>query len=312
LQIPSRLITPNLHIAVCHYLDQELETGPMALQTEFWVERCMDTAKPSRRALHAEKTMVKTSEAIGRVLTHNAVYHGCITAQEMRDEVMVDANQASVASDPAAATQTGIHVCFQGIPFRGTETSALVRRSGCCFEDCTTLLAKAADTTCTQQIQGWLGLPQMSTIVDVVDMAAAMMQHVSVISFDQCRLPHFTVCTPSKGNSHRVEASGWVEARSLDAPAADKMGILHVQCFVLLQRRHNPQSTPMRLAFVKHSPDWVQDNIGGGVCYKAPDSGQARIALIQVSSMHAPCLLVNASNTAGSTLRLVPIHGKRL
>jgi hypothetical protein len=84
------------------------------------------------------------------------------------------------------------------------------------------------------------------------------------------------------------------------------------QCFVLLQRRDNPQSTPMRLAFVKHSPDWMQDNIGGGVCYQAPGSGQSHIALIQVSSMYAPCLLVRASNTAGSTLQLVPIHEKRL
>jgi hypothetical protein len=148
--------------------------------------------------------MVKTSEAIGRALTHNAVYHGCITAQEMKNEVMVDANLASAARDSAGATQTGIYFWFQGIPFCGTETSALVRRSGCCFKDCMMLLAKAADIACTQHVQGWLGLPQISTISDVADMAAAMMQHVSVISFDQCRLLHFTVCTPSKGSSHCV------------------------------------------------------------------------------------------------------------
>jgi hypothetical protein len=90
------------------------------------------------------------------------------------------------------------------------------------------------------------------------------------------------------------------------------MGILRVQCFVLMQRRDSTQSTPLRLAFAKHSLDWVQDNLGGGVCYKAPGSGQAHIALFQVSSMRAPCLLVRASRTARSTLRLVPIHGKRL
>jgi hypothetical protein len=120
-------------------------------------------------------------------------------------------------------------------------------------------------------------------------------------------------CTPSKGNSHRVEASGWVEARSLiDSRAAASMRILHVQCFVLMQRRDSPQATPLRLAFVKHSPHWAQDDLGGGVCYKAPSTGEAQIALIQISSMHAPCILVRASETAGSTLRLVPIHGKRL
>lgn len=226
---------------------------------------------------------------------------------------MPAANKATDSRDPASATRTGAYFCFQGIRFRGTANAALIRRSGCSFKDSMTLLAKAAEMAFAQQVQGWLGLPQMSTNTDVEDMAEAMMEHVSISSFDQCRMPHFTVCTPSKGNSHRVEASGWVEARSLiDSRAAESMRILHVQCFVLMQRRDSPQATPLRLAFVKHSPHWAQDDLGGGVCYKAPSTGEAQIALIQISSMHAPCILVRASETAGSTLRLVPIHGKRL
>jgi hypothetical protein len=214
----------------------------MAMQTEFWVERCMDTAKPSRRALHAEKTMVKTSEAIGRALTHNAVYHGCITAQDMKDELTIAVNQESAVRDPASATHTGIYFCFQGIRFCGTENSALVRRSGCSFKDSMTLLAKAAEIACTQQVQGWLGLPQMSSNANIANMAAEMMQHFTIISFDQCRLLHFTVCTPSKGNSHRVEASRWVEAQCLDVTAAEKWGYCACNALCLCSdvTQHNP------------------------------------------------------------------------
>jgi hypothetical protein len=97
----------------------------------------------------AEKTMVKASEAIGRALTHNAVYHGCIAAQDMKDELTIAVNQESDVRDPAADTQTGIYFCFKGIRFRGTENSALVRPSSCSFKDCMTLLAKAAEMACT-------------------------------------------------------------------------------------------------------------------------------------------------------------------
>jgi hypothetical protein len=287
----------------------------MALQTEFWVERGMNTAKPSRRALHAEKTMVKTSEAIGRALVHNAVFHGCVTPQDMKDQLMPVATNAGSLHDPAAANRTGTYFCFQGTRFYATDNSAIVRRSGCSFEDFVMLLAEAAEGACMQNLVGWLGLPQMSSLSNSRDTAAALMQNVSVISFRQCQLPHFTVCSPSKGISHRIAASGWVEGRSRGAElhdASQNMQIWQVQCFVLLRRCETPDSAPLRLAFVKHSPDWLRDDLGGGLCYKAPSTGKERILLVQVSQFNAPCMLVRASQTPGSSLRLVPLHGKRL
>jgi hypothetical protein len=262
MQVPSSLLTPNLHIIVCRYLDQELESGPMALHTEFWVERGMDTAKPSRRALHAEKTMVKTSEAIGRALAYNAVFHGCKTPQEMKDELIPAAPNTSTLHDPAAAQKTGVYFCFQGVRFLASQNSSVVRHSGCCFKDFVMLLAQAAEAACTQQQKGWLGLPQMSDLESAEDVAAALMQHISVMSFEQCHLPHFTVCSPSKGISHHIEASGWVEGRALACATVPHLQIWHVQSFVLLQRCDTPSSTPLRLAFVKHSPDWLRDDLG--------------------------------------------------
>lgn len=284
----------------------------MALQTEFWVERGMNTAKPSRRALHAEKTMVKTTEAIARALTHNRVYHGCITVQDMKEDMMPVASKATALRDPAAGTPAGTYFCFKGSKFNATEGSALVKCSGCSLKDCLTLLAQAAEMACDRQMPGWLGLPKMSTLAGGAEVADAMKQHLSVVSFEQCHLPHFTVCAPAKSTSHRIEASGWVEARSLGATASQRMRLLHVQCFVLVQRQNVPEAPPLRLAFAKYNPDWLPETLGGGLCYKAPSSRQTRVALVQVSTFNAPCLLVRASEAAGSTLRLVPIHSKRL
>jgi hypothetical protein len=63
-----------------------------------------------------------------------------------------------------------------------------------------------------------------------------------------------------------------VEGRARGAElhdASQKMQIRQVQCFVLLRRCETPDSAPLRLAFVKHSPDWSRDDLGGGFCYVA-------------------------------------------
>jgi hypothetical protein len=40
MQAPESLLTPNLHAAVCRLLRQEIERGPAALESEWWMERC--------------------------------------------------------------------------------------------------------------------------------------------------------------------------------------------------------------------------------------------------------------------------------
>jgi hypothetical protein len=158
VQVPSSVINPNFHIIVCRYLDQELDSGPMALQTEFWVERGMKTAKPSRRALHAEKTMVKTSETFGRALVHNAVFHGCVIPQDMKDQLMPVSTNTGTLHDPATANGTDIYFCFQGTRLYATDNSAIVRRSGYSFDDLVMRLVQAVEGACMQNHVGWLGL----------------------------------------------------------------------------------------------------------------------------------------------------------
>ncbi len=43
LQAPESILSPNLHVAVCRLLKQELQRGPAALESEWWMERCVGT-----------------------------------------------------------------------------------------------------------------------------------------------------------------------------------------------------------------------------------------------------------------------------
>ena len=56
MQAPSTLLSPNLHIAVCRFLPQELFRGLISEEGEWWLQRAMNGPKPrARRALHAKK-----------------------------------------------------------------------------------------------------------------------------------------------------------------------------------------------------------------------------------------------------------------
>jgi hypothetical protein len=96
--------------------------------------------------------MVKTSEAIGRALVHNAVFHGCVTPQDMKDQLMPVATNTGSLHDPANRTDT--YFCFQGTRFYATDNSVTVRLSGCSFEDFVMLLAQAAEDACMQNHAG--------------------------------------------------------------------------------------------------------------------------------------------------------------
>jgi hypothetical protein len=155
----------------------------------------------------------------------------------------------------------------------------------------------------------------MSSLSNSREMAAALMQIHFCYQLSPVQAATLYGRQSIKGISHRIEASGWVEGRARGAELHDtsqNMQIWQVQCFVLLRRCETPDSALLRFAFVKHSPDWLRDDLGGGLCYKAPSTGKGRNLhkQVQVVQFDAPCMLVRASQTPGSNLRLVPLHGK--
>jgi hypothetical protein len=86
VQVSQNMLTPNLHVAVCRLLDQELARGPMARELEFFMERYMLVPKKRSKhktVLHSEITYLKVAEMIGKALLRARSEHGCLTMPEL-------------------------------------------------------------------------------------------------------------------------------------------------------------------------------------------------------------------------------------
>lgn len=309
--MPDRLLSPNLHIAVCRFLTQELERGPLAGDTEYWLERAMNTAKPSRRALHAEKTMVKTTQTFDRALQQARVLHGCRTATEARQANT--AARVSSTADPAAASKQGIFFKFAGVPFNGHEGTM---PAGCSdLRVCMLQLALVARAA-GEQLDSWRPLRMAAATeleeMGVEDLRAALLKSVDVWTFKELQHTHFPVCAPAKGTTGKVEANTWVEATVTGPRGGTSQHLWHVQSFVLLQLKGSEEAVPLRLAFIEQSDAWERRDLCGLVCYKAPSTAVTKVMLEQVAGMSSACTLVRAGSGEGSELRLVPMRRRRL
>ena len=265
VQVPSHLLAPNLHIAVCRYLAQELLRGPIAGEAEWWLERAMNTAKPSRRMLHAEKTMVKGTQTMDRALSRNRVYHSCRPAEEMRSEMRLEAQPARSTElvDPAAAAGKGTFFRFSGTLFIGT-TASMPAVGGSSMEVFVQLLSVAVRSARTASLIGWQGVH----LVDAVggQLMSSLLTHVRVLCFTECHLPHMSACSVQKGASSKVQASTWVEGQMFGPRGGRRLELWQVQSFVLLSVRADA-CEPLRLAIVRQNEDWVRGSRVGGLFY---------------------------------------------
>jgi hypothetical protein len=68
VQAPESILSPNLHVAVCRLLKQELQRGPAALESEWWMERCVCTVAAVIKAGEHHGIRTYHSAYISRVL----------------------------------------------------------------------------------------------------------------------------------------------------------------------------------------------------------------------------------------------------
>ena len=301
LQVPSRLLPPNLHILVCRYGRQELQRCmSVSEEAEWWLEREMNGPKPtSRRALHAEKTYVRATQTIGRALTWNAVAFGCQTTAQAK-AACVHRVLRTQDRDPAAAAGDIPHFRFKGTLYKGTASTCPPGMPSVDF--CGKAVQQAVRRAVRQQQAGWPGAP-VGTSADEV-LAA-----VSVHAFADCQLDGYMACTPAKSESDRAEASSWVDAHTQQGPGRE---LLRVRSFVLVQRMGvNPPASPLRLAVVDRSAGWVRDDLAGSPCYIAPAAAAVQTTVLPLCRFRAPCALLRADPHARANVvshdRLIPI-----
>jgi hypothetical protein len=86
LQVPSTMLSPNLHVLTCRLLQQELARGPAANENDYYMERYM--LEPKRRNAHRttanpEITHLRHTEMPRRALSRCAIQFGCKSLQQL-------------------------------------------------------------------------------------------------------------------------------------------------------------------------------------------------------------------------------------
>jgi hypothetical protein len=296
-QVPDRLLPPNLHIAVCRFERQEMQRGLIADDTEMWVERGMNGPKQlARRALHAEITWVKATQSIKRALLRCKVEHGCLTPAEAKAQFKAQGRQGR---DPAAAAEERPYFKYTGTMYRGTE--ATLPAGLLSIAHCGAAVLLVCQRAKQLGMAGWED-QQVDTWNE-----DDYLDHVCVTTFRECQLHHCLASSPLRGESDRVTASSWFEARM-----GGDVSLVQTLSFVLLQLKGQPNARALRLAVVIHCQQWVRNDLAGSACYVAPASAEVakRSRLLDVARLKFPCVLIKPSSADCSELRLMPLYEK--
>ena len=123
VQVPLRMLTPNLHILVCRFPVQEALRGLVSLELEYFMERYMSDPQRGMRALHAEKNYLNSTEMSRRALLPAAVYHGFRTPDQLQQSC-VQQQPRVVDSDPDAAAGSAPFFEMKGTRIRVTSPLA--------------------------------------------------------------------------------------------------------------------------------------------------------------------------------------------
>ena len=299
VQVPDRMLPPNLHIAVCRFVRQELQRGLIALDPEWWVERGMNGPKLlARRALYAEMTWIKATQSITRALLNCKVQHGCVTPAEAKQSFQ---NRVKQCRDPAAAAEQRPYCTFAGTPYRNSDATL---PSGLPNAE---LCAATVLLECQKAKQrGLLGWKDQDVVTWDKD---SFLTHVAVTTFRKCQLQHCIASSPLRGDGDRVTASSWFEAKLAGASA-----LVQVLSFVLVELKAHSSARPLRLAIVNHCQQWVRDDLAGAACYIAPAAAEAAVCTTaqNVARLKHPCVLIKPSSADFSELRLMPLYDKVL
>jgi hypothetical protein len=297
-QVPDRMLPPNLHIAVCRFERQELQRGLIAHETEWWLERGMNGPKLlARRALHAEMTYIKATQAISRALVRCRVEHGCITPAEAKARYQT---QQKLLRDPAAAAKIHPYFTFSGMPYKGTVASLPHGLHETTF--CARAITQACKRAKRHGLVGWEG-QEPSTWED-----HEVLSHVDITKFRECQLVGCTASSPLRRDGDRVAASTWFEA-SING----RSELVQVMSYMLVELKAQAGASPLRLAVIRRCPEaWVRDDLAGAACYIAPAAAEPGITVVDVASLCFPCVLVKPSSDELSELRLLPLYVKLL
>jgi hypothetical protein len=138
VQIPPHLLSPNLHVACCRLPAQELVRGPVCMESEWFLERFMQSPQRGIRALHAEVTHLTGTELPKRALLLASAEHGCLTPHEHQQRRSAPLERATLR-DPAAVQGVKPYFSMKGRrlsdstapPPPAAVTTALGQQSSC-------------------------------------------------------------------------------------------------------------------------------------------------------------------------------------
>lgn len=198
-KIPSNLLSPNLHVAVCRLPDQELAYGPAACFAEWWMERYMLTPKKRskfRTVRNPEITYLKHTEMLSRALRLCRVHHpGCMTM----DELIPGRSQTGPGYDSCSSGEVDEPRCL----FHGKLVTGATEAFGMCYD------RVSVDGACTRHIaalvraqtEGWTQQHALGSPWD----------HVRLFVYTACQLQSFIASSLTGTGRGRKLQSAYVE-----------------------------------------------------------------------------------------------------
>lgn len=113
LQVPSTLLSPNLHCAVCRLPRQELKRGNAALENELFMERFFGPFKLRARdslAQFLELSYMRNTLATERALLRCRAVDGCVSLFDRGDSLGLDSGPSARGSGRIVTSRTDASV----------------------------------------------------------------------------------------------------------------------------------------------------------------------------------------------------------
>jgi len=304
VQVPSRMLTPNVHVAVCRFLDQELTNGPVAESSEMFLERYMQQPKQRAkvRTTHDQEiTFLKHREMTGRGLVKCAALHGCKNVHQL-NPAMRSLDRVGDGFDPMASA--GDDPAFLG---KGSAISARTRKLPINYPISVVrdVLNRAIGQLASKEVPGWVGDGAVENVLDT---------HECVIH-TKCRSTFFTASSHAATRSKRAYASSFVEISRPGHSRARVVGYIH--WYALVSKRVvtgcglvPSEPVTARFAAVEVLDACQAKRIVGTQCFQAhpPAPGNGGVLLpVFLDDLLAP-LIVIKKNPKGEWMYFLPFN----
>lgn len=295
--MPSSLLSPNLHCALCRLLRQELVCGPASCALELWVERYLLNLKKRSKyktTKDAEKTFVLHSELTGRSLAECRRLHGCLSVHELHPSMKSLPRQGD-GYDPGFG-DAAVECHFN---FKGDRVSDRTRCTPFPMSVASAREAayKAVQHAANSGLPGWCAL----------DLDGDVLHNNVVHLFKQCQTPGFVAHSAAGRSSKRSWAATFVEVDCFERRA-----VCYVRCFVLVRKEHVPGTAlaaALRCAVVHRLSNCRERKLPGATCLRARGSNfeaEPFTHVIAVDSLVQPLVVLSADPEGTEDMHFIP------